>query len=319
MKKLIVSPSPHLFTQNDTTRIMFDVILAMVPAIVAGVYFFGPYTLLIEAVSVLSCVAFEYLSRRIMKRSNTITDLSAVVTGLLLAFNLPPTIPFWMVIIGAFFAIVIAKQLFGGIGQNFANPAIVGRIVLFISFGTQMTRWSGAFDYMYPGSDAVITVTPLAVKTGVGSVSTWNLFIGNIGGCIGEVSALALLIGGIYLVIRQVISPWAPLTFIGTVFVCTWLFSGNFTDFVTPLNSVLAGGVMLGAIFMATDYATTPSTRRGKILFAFGCGLITVLIRLYGSYPEGVSFAILLMNLVTPLIDRLFKIRPLGVGGKKHV
>lgn len=348
MNKLIVSPSPHLFTRHNTTRIMLDVIIAMVPAIIAGAILFGPYTLLVEAVSVVSCVVFEYLLRKIMKRSNTISDLSAVVTGLLLAFNLPPTFPLWMVVVGAFFAIVIAKQLFGGIGQNFANPAIVGRIVLFISFGTQMTKWVSPYDYMYPGADAVATATPLA--TGLENANTLDLFLGNIGGCIGEVCALALLIGGVYLVIRKVIHPLVPLVFIGTVFVCTWIFGGYFStflseavwafqntgalgfsvalshagsnlvnSFIVPLNAILAGGVMLGAIFMATDYATTPTTWKGKLLFAFGCGLITTLIRLFGSYPEGVSFAILLMNLFTPLIDRLYTIRPFGVGGAKHV
>lgn len=319
MNRLVVSPSPHIHTANSTTRIMLDVILAMVPAIVAGVVFFGPSTLLVEAVAVASCVIFEWLTRLVMKRANTISDLSAVVTGLLLAFNMPPTIPLWIVVVGSFFAIVIAKQLFGGIGQNFANPAIVGRIVLFISFGTQMTNWVAPMSWM-DSTDAVASVTPLAM--GVEYSNTMDLFLGRVGGCIGEISALALLLGGAYLVLRKVINPVIPVVFIGTVFVCTWLFSGDLGNFVTPLNSILAGGVMLGAIFMATDYSTSPTTTTGKLIFAFGCGLITVLIRMFGSYPEGVSFSILIMNLLTPLLDRIGVGKPFGVvenGGAKRV
>ncbi len=302
MNKLLVSPSPHFFTKTDTSAIMFDVILALFPALIAGIVFFGPRALIVTLVCVVSCVAFEWLVRKIMKRSNTIGDYSAVVTGVLLAFNLPPAIPIWMAVLGSFFAIVIVKQLFGGIGQNFANPAITARIILLASFGTQMTTWSKPFGYQ-GGVDAVASATPLA---DLYWANPWDLFIGNVSGCIGEVSALALLLGGVYLSFRKVINPLVPLTFIGTVFVFTWVLGEN------PVNHILAGGLMLGAIFMATDYATTPPVLGGKLIFALGCGIITTLIRVFGNYPEGVSFAILLMNLLTPLIDRIPMVNPIG-------
>lgn len=303
MNNLIVSPSPHIISKNTTQKIMFDVVLALIPALIASIIFFGPRALILTLSCVLASVFFEFATRRIMKRPDTISDLSAVVTGMLLAFNLPPAIPIWVAVIGCFFAIVIAKQLFGGIGQNFANPALVGRIVLFVSFSTYMTTWTAPFAYRH-GADAVATATPLAV--GIESVSTIDLFLGNVGGCIGEVSALALIIGFIYLAIRKIIHPIVPISFVGTVFVLTFLFGEN------PLNSILSGGLMLGAIFMATDYSTTPSTTKGKIIFAIGCGIITSLIRVFGSYPEGVSFAILFMNILTPLIDRVTMTKPFG-------
>lgn len=310
MNKLIVSPSPHILSKNSTSNIMFDVILALIPAFFVSIVFFGPRALLVTLTCVVSCVAFEYLARKIMKRSNTISDFSAVVTGLLLAFNLPPAIPIWVAVIGSFVAIVVAKQLFGGIGQNFANPALVGRIILVVSYGTYMTTWTQPFAYKH-GVDAVASATPLV---DINSANTLDLFIGNVGGCIGEVSAIALIIGGIYLVIRKVINPLVPLTFIGTVFLFTWALGDN------PVNHIFAGGLMLGAIFMATDYASTPATIKGKIIFAIGCGVITTVIRVFGSYPEGVSFAILFMNLLTPLIDRCTKTKPFGVvGGAKNV
>lgn len=304
MSKLIVAPSPHTISSNSTSNIMFDVLLAMSPAFCMSVVYFGINAVLVTAVCVASCVLFEYLSRKLMKRSNTISDLSAVVTGVLLAFNLPPNIPLWVAVIGSFFAIVIAKQLFGGIGQNFANPAIVGRVVLFMSFATYMTTWTQPFSYIH-GVDMLASATPLADN--FASTTTFDLFIGNISGCLGEVSAAALLLGGVYLVIRRVINPLIPVTFIGTVFVLTFLFGEN------PLNHILSGGLMLGAIFMATDYSTTPATIKGKFIFALGCGLLTALIRVFGSYPEGVSFAILFMNLLSPLIDRFTLTRPFGV------
>ena len=311
MNRLIVSPSPHMVSNNSTTSIMRDVLIALIPAFIVSMTVFGPSALVVTAVSVIACVFFEWLCRKVMKRPNTISDLSAAVTGVLLAFNLPPSIPLWMVILGAFFAIVVVKQLFGGIGQNFANPAIAARIMLFISFGTQMTTWTKPFAYLHSSVDAVTQATPLVE---INAANTWNLFVGNIPGCIGEISALALLIGGIYMTVRKVINPVVPIVFIGTVFIITWIGGEN------PLNNILAGGLFLGSIFMITDYSTTPSTFWGKILFAFGCGVITSLIRLFGSYPEGVSFAILLMNLLTPLIDRAIKVRPFGVRrAKNHV
>lgn len=310
MNKLIVSPSPHIVSKNTTQNIMFDVVLALFPALFASIVYFGSRALIITLVCIVSCVVFEYLTRKIMKKDNTIKDFSAVVTGILLAFNLPATIPIWVCILGSFFAIVIVKQLFGGIGQNFANPALTARIFLFVSFSNYMTNYPKSFWYK-ESVDAVASATPLA---NIDSAYTMDLFLGNVGGCLGEVSALALLIGGIYLVIRKVINPLVPLTYIGTVFILTGTFGQN------PLNHILAGGLMLGAIFMATDYATTPATLKGKLIFAFGCGLITALIRVFGSYPEGVSFAILIMNLITPLIDRCTKTKPFGTsGGAKNV
>jgi len=309
MKKLIVSPSPHLLSNNSTSDIMFDVIIALFPALFVGIYVFGSRALIVTYVCVATCLLSEFLIRKLTKRSNTVSDLSAIVTGVLLAFNLPPQIPLWVAALGSVFAIVVVKQLFGGIGQNFANPAIAARIFLAVSFGTYMTTWTAPFAYRY-GLDAMASATPL---TNLAGTKTLDLFLGNTSGCIGEVSALALLIGGIYLVIRHVINPLVPLTFIGTVFVFTWALGED------PVKQILAGGLMLGAIFMATDYATTPATLKGKIIFAFGCGVITTLIRVFGSYPEGVSFAILLMNLVTPLIDRVTATKPLGTGGAKRV
>ncbi len=303
MEKLIVTPSPHISSSRTTATIMRDVVIALIPALIASVIFFGLRALLVEAVCVISCVAFEYASRRVMKRDNTISDWSAVVTGLLLAFNLPVSIPIWVAIIGCFAAIVIVKQLFGGIGQNFANPAITGRIILFVSFASHMTNWLPPFFYK-SDVDVVSIATPL---TDMASANTLDLFLGNVPGCLGETSALALLLGGIYLVVRRVISPTIPLVYIGTVFVLAFCFGQN------PVDQIFAGGLMIGAIFMATDYATSPMTTKGKIIFGFGCGLITICIRVFGNYPEGTSFAILFMNIVCPLIDRYTKSKPFGI------
>lgn len=300
MNKLIVSPSPHILSGNTTSNIMFDVVIALFPALLVSIFSFGYRALVVTLVCVLSCVLFEYLTRKLMKRSNTISDFSAVVTGVLLAFNLPPSIPLWICVIGSFFAIVIVKQLFGGIGCNFANPAITARIILFISFPSQMVKWSVPFT---GGVDTIASATPLV---SIDNANTLDLFLGNVSGCLGEVSALALIIGGIYLVIRKVIHPAVPLVFIGTVYLFTLALGQN------PLNHIFAGGLMIGAIFMATDYSTTPATLRGRMIFAFGCGIITVMIRVFGSYPEGVSFAILFMNLLTPLIDRITRTTPFG-------
>ena len=286
---------------------MLDVIIALCPALIAGVIVFGWRALLVVAVCILSCIVFEYLSRLVMKRDNTIGDLSAVVTGMLLAFNLPVTIPLWMAVIGCFIAIVIVKQLFGGIGQNFANPAITARIVLMISFTTQMTHWVQPFFYQNSGVDAITTATPLTLITTPDKLpSLLKMFLGAKGGCIGEVSGLALLIGGVYLIVKRVISPTIPLVFIGTVFVFSALFGAQ------PVYQLLSGGLMLGAIFMATDYSTSPITEWGKVIFGFGCGFITVMIRVFGSYPEGVSFSILFMNILVPYIDKATVSRPVG-------
>ncbi len=312
MNSFVVTASPHLRSGNSTAKIMLDVIIALCPALIAGTIFFGWRSLVVVATCVMSCVLFEYAARRIMRRSNTIGDCSAVVTGMLLAFNLPVTIPLWMAVVGSFIAIVIVKQLFGGIGQNFANPAITARIVLMISFTSQMTHWVPPFFYRTPEVDAVTTATPLALlSAGETLPPISELFLGLQGGCIGEVSALALLLGGGYLLLRRVISPTTPLVFLGTVFLFSDLLG------VQPIYQLLSGGLMLGAFFMATDYSTSPLTEWGKAIFGFGCGLITVVIRLFGSYPEGVSFSILLMNILVPYIDRATARKPLG--GKKRL
>ena len=300
---LIVTSSPHIKSNVTTQRIMLDVIIALCPALAASVWIFGPRALLVTAVSVLCCVFFEWGSQKLFRRESTVGDLSAVVTGILIAFNMPPSVPLWMLPIGAAFAIVFTKQLFGGIGQNFANPAIVARIVLFLSVASSMSTftapgaWRGA-------ADAVSTATPLNEAAALPSLT--DMFFGMRAGCLGETCACALLLGGIYLVIRRVISPLVPLCYIGSTVLLCWLFGAD------PLYSLLSGGLLLGAIFMATDYATTPSTTAGKIVFALGCGLITAVIRCFGSYAEGVSFAILLMNILTPLIDRLIRQKPFG-------
>ena len=318
MSQLIVSPSPHIRSERTTRNIMLDVIIALCPAVIASVILFGWRAFLIEAVCVASCVLIEYLCRVLMKRDQTIGDLSAVVTGLLLALNLPVTIPMWVAVFGCFIAIAVTKQLFGGIGQNFANPAIAARVILLASFGGYMTNFTAPFDYS--GVDAVASATPLALLAGgadaVASAaggaqlpSLMQMFLGVKAGCIGEVSALALLMGGVYLVARRVIKPITPLVFIGTVFVFSGILGAD------PVYQILSGGLMIGAIFMATDYATTPATNWGKAVFGLGAGLLTVLIRQYGNYPEGVSFAILLMNILTPQIDKLLTRKPLG--GKK--
>ncbi|WP_303806161.1 RnfABCDGE type electron transport complex subunit D [Ruminococcus flavefaciens] len=304
MNKLIVSPSPHDENYTKTTNIMLNVIIALLPAWGAAVYFFGLRVIPLTAVCIGSCIFFEYVCRAMMKRSNTIGDLSAVVTGLILAMNLPSTLPYWMAVIGSFIAIVIVKQLFGGLGQNFANPAITARIVLMISFPAAMTKWVEPITHT--DLDAISSATPLPLAGTDNAVSYLDLFLGKCGGCLGETCALALLIGGLYLAARKIISLAAPLSFIGSLFILSWI-SGS-----DPVYQILAGGVFLGAFFMATDYATTPITTKGKIVFGLGCGIITFIIRRFGSYPEGVSFSILLMNVLTPYIEQLTRTKVLG-------
>lgn len=302
MNRLIVSPSPHDENYTKTSTIMLNVIIALMPALIVGCVYFGLRALLLTAVCVASCVLFEFLARKLMKRDNTIGDLSAVVTGIILAMNLPSTLPLWMAVIGSFVAIVIVKQLFGGIGQNFANPAITARIVLMVSFPAAMTRWVEPFTH--EAVDAVSGATPLACAEG--TYDYLDLFLGRTGGCLGETCALALLIGGLYLAVRKIINLAAPLSFIGSLFLLSWISGGD------PVYQILAGGVFLGAFFMATDYATTPISTKGKVVFGLGCGIITFVIRQFGSFPEGVSFSILLMNVLTPYIEQLTRTKVLG-------
>ncbi len=298
---LLVSPSPHVRAKHSTRSIMLDVIIALCPALVASAVIFGWRALVVTAFSVGVCVVSEYIFERICKRPSTVGDLSAVVTGILLAFNLPASIPLWQVTVGAVVAIVIVKQLFGGIGCNFANPAITARIVMLISFAGTMSSFATR-------NDAISTATPLS---GGDVPSVVDLLIGDHAGSLGETCALAILAGGIYLLVRRVITWHTPAVFVATVFVFTWLLGEN------PVEHVLTGGLLLGAIFMATDYSTTPSTKWGKVIFGLGCGVITVLIRVFGNYPEGVSFAILFMNILTPLISVWTRKKPFGGVKKK--
>ena len=303
---LVVSSSPHIVTESDTTRLMGSVLLALAPAWVASIYIFGLRAAVLSIVCVVASVAFEYIYNVITHKKQTIKDLSAALTGLLIAFNVPSSFPFWMAILGCLFAIVVVKQLFGGLGRNFSNPAITARIFLFISFSSAMSTWP--LTRLQPAVDGVTGPTPLALyaEGGKDQISQipdlWHMFIGFHGGSTGEVCALALLLGGIYLIIRKVISPIIPCAFIGTVFVFGLIATGSLH---WALFHVLSGGVMLGAFFMATDYVTSPKLPLGQLLFGIGCGIITMSIRLFGSYPEGVSFSILLMNIITPLIDML--------------
>lgn len=318
MKGLYVSPSPHRSTEASTAKIMLTVIIALLPSAIAGCVFFGASAAATLAMCICCCVVFEYLCRKIMKKEQTVGDLSAIVTGLLLGMNLPATVPFYIPVIGSFVAIVIVKQLFGGIGQNFANPAIAARIVLMLSFSAEMSEW--VKPYWYTGFlDSVTGATPLAsnwlectvngTAYKVAPFTMSEMFFGETGGCIGETCAAALIAGGLFLIIARVISPAAPLAFIGSFALLTFLYTGSVVE---TTYGVLAGGLLIGAFFMATDYATTPITAKGKIVFGIGCGVITFVIRNFGSYPEGVSFSILLMNLLTPYIDRLTKLTPLG-------
>jgi electron transport complex protein RnfD len=298
--KLLVSSSPHIRSGETTQRIMLDVIIALIPALFAGVLYFGFRAISVTVVAVLFAVAAEAAMQKIMGRPVTVKDLSAAVTGVLLAFNVPVNMPLWMVAVGSVFAIAIVKQCFGGLGYNFMNPALAARAMLLASWPVRMTSW------VAPGADAVATATPLAILGGEAADQAlpgiMNLFIGNVGGCIGETSALALLIGGLYLLYRGVISFRIPVAYIGTVAVFALIFGGF--DPTTMIYHVFAGGLFLGALFMATDYSTSPMSPKGQIIFGIGCGFLTAVIRFFGGYPEGVSYSILLMNLATPLIDR---------------
>ena len=294
----IVAASPHVTTKNSTAVIMRDVLIALCPALIAGCVVFGLRALLVVAVTTADCIFFEWGFEKLCGKPCTICDLSAAVTGVLLAMNLPVSIPLWQAVFGALVAMVAVKGLFGGIGKNFANPAITARIVMFLAFSKSMTAW------VFP--DAVSSATPLAMMANGESVDYLTLLLGNHGGCLGETSALALLIGFAYLLIRGVISWHTPVCFVGTVFVMSLILGQD------AVGQILSGGLMLGAIFMATDYSTTPSTDWGRVLFGIGAGLLTVLIRFYGAYAEGVSFAILFMNILTPYLSRWTETKPFG-------
>ena len=312
-KKLTVSASPHVRSAQTVSGIMLNVIIALIPALAASVWLFGLRVLLVCAVTVSVSVLSEYIARKVMKRHNTIGDLSAVVTGLILAFNLPVSIPLWMAAIGSVIAIVVAKQFFGGIGQNFVNPAIAGRIILMVSFPTAMTTWTAPFAYKST-QGTITTATPLAAEESE-LPSLLEMFLGMRGGSLGETCAAALIIGGLYLIIRKIISPSIPLSFIGTVAVIMLIAGKGDLSFVA--YQLLSGGLMLGAFFMATDYATSPINFKGRIIFGIGCGIITSMIRLFGSLPEGVSFAIILMNILVPHIENLTTPKPFGTAKEK--
>ncbi len=315
----VISPAPHFRTSNTTRSVMMDVILALLPAFAFGVYRFGYRALLLGVVSIASAILFEALIQLILRRPVTVGDLSAAVTGLLLAMNLPSTVPIWIPIVGSFFAVVVVKQLFGGIGKNIVNPALAARVFLF-AWPDEMGTFAADKIHTMATADVVSTATPLsflkdgALPTDVGIL---DLFFGNHAGCIGEGCTALLILGGLYLLIRRVISWHIPVSFLGTVALLCLLFPKVADAPVAfMLAELLSGGLMLGAIFMATDYATSPVTPWGRILFGVGCGLITVFIRFFGGYPEGVSFAILIMNLLVWYIDRYTM--PVRFGGKAH-
>ena len=303
--KFVISSSPHVKQKDKISGIMLDVIIALIPAMATGVYFFGKPALLVILTSVLSCVLSEYLYECITKKPKTVKDLSAVVTGVLLALTLPPKTPLWMVAVGGAFAIIIVKQLYGGLGKNFMNPALAARCFMLAAFAGAMTTFSEPLPL-----DAVSSATPLGILKGTsdGFLPTLtDAFFGNTAGCIGETSAFALFVGFIYLLIVRVVDWKIPLTYIGSFAILMYLFGNNQTgesQMYFTLMHILTGGLLLGAFFMATDYVTTPNTGIGMIIFGIGCGLLTFVIRVFGGYPEGVSFAIILMNIVTPLIER---------------
>ena len=315
---LVVSSAPHLVTNMDTTRIMLMVLIGLAPSFLVSIYVFGMRVIALTAVCIIASMFFEWAWNKLMHKTQTVGDLSAAVTGTLIAFNVPSGLPFWIAIVGCFVAIIVVKQLFGGMGKNVVNPAITARIVLFISFATEMTTWP----LPRMAADATSTATPLGVlaEGGAELPSNMQMFLGFIGGSMGEVSAIALLIGGLFLIWKKIISPIIPCCFIGTVFVFALIYygaTGEGEALQMAIFHVLAGGVMLGAFFMATDYVTSPLLPMGKVIFGIGCGLLTMIIRLWGQYPEGVSFSILIMNCLTPLIENFCQKRLYG-GAKKN-
>jgi|YelNatPaOPRAMG01_1025707.scaffolds.fasta_scaffold00897_13 electron transport complex protein RnfD len=313
-KELIVSTSPHIFADEDVSKVMLNVILALIPTTLVGIYFFGIYTAYVIIVSIISAVIWEAISLLIRRKSiYTLMDFSAVVTGLLLALTLPPRVPLWIPVVGTFVAIVLTKQIFGGIGGNFLNPALVGRAFLLTSYPSLMTSWINPVFGFITQSTPTSTATPLAIeklKLPYSLPSYWDLFIGKIPGSIGETSAILILIGGLWLIYKKIIDWRIPVSYILTMIILSFLFKKD------PIFQVLAGGVFLGAFFMATDWVTTPLTPFGRLIFGIGAGFLTMAIRIYGNYPEGVTYGILVMNVLTPLIDRTIKPRKFG-GVKK--
>lgn len=300
-KQLLVTASPHVRSDRTVTKDMLDVIIALIPAGLASVYYFGYRALVLILAAVITCVLSEYIFNKAIKRNQSIKDLSAVVTGILLAFNVPCTLPVWQIIIGSMFAIVVAKMFFGGIGQNIVNPALAARAFLMASWSQNMTTFvSPQKVNLISTAKDISTVTSATPLSDPASYSTMDLFLGNIPGCLGEVSAIALLIGAAYLIVRKVIHLRIPLTYILTSTVLLGIFGTGFAD---SLRNILSGGMILGAFFMATDYTTTPITKTGQYVFALGCGILTAVIRTWGGYPEGVSYSILLMNLIVPIIE----------------
>jgi Na+-translocating ferredoxin:NAD+ oxidoreductase subunit D len=320
MRKLLVSPAPHIHSKDDTQRLMRDVLIALSPSLLVSVYFFGFSAIKLVLIGAATCIGVEFVIQKyLLKTKVTINDYSAALTGVLLALNLPPSSPWWLILIGSIVAIGIAKMTFGGLGQNIFNPALVGRVFLLVSFPTLMTDWSVPASWFRDGMDAASGATPLAlIKEGLAegmnisqifaenpNLDYFQMLFAKIGGSVGEVSALALILGFIYLLIRRVIKPHIPLSIIGTVFVMTgifWLIDPN--QYTDPIFNVLSGGILLGSIFMATDYVTSPMNNWGMIIYGVGIGVITVCIRMFGSFPEGISFAILIMNSTVPLLNK---------------
>lgn len=318
---LTVSPSPHVRTEDTTRSIMIDVCIALIPALIWGIFVFGARALTVTAISVAFSVLSEFIYEKLMKKPLTISDFSAVVTGLLLAMNLPASVPLWMPAVGAIFAIIVVKQLFGGLGKNFMNPALAARVFLFTAWPAHMTVFTkpgerlGAFALSSSVTDAVAGATPLVkLKTGgIPDMSIFDMLLGWEAGCIGEVSALLLAAGFVYLLVRRVINWKIPVIYIGVVLVFGYLAARSTLPFDYAFSEIFSGGLFLGAIFMATDYSTSPITERGRVIYALGCGLLTVFIRKFGGYPEGVSFSILIMNLLVWYLDRYAK--PVKFGG----
>ena len=330
-EKLRVGPAPHIRNNLTTRRVMFEVIIALLPAMLASFYYFGATSVATVVAAVVAAVLAEYIWQKLMKKTVTVSDLSAVVTGILLAFNLPPEVPFWMPVIGSVFAIILCKQLFGGLGHNFINPALAARAVLVSSWPVHMTSFvhpdniARGLEGLSQTVDSVTSATPLALLkqgTPAANINLWDMFIGVRGGSIGETCALLLLLGGIYLIARRIINARIPVAMLGTIAVMAFAFGGEgglFTgDFTTIAVHLLGGGAILGAFFMASDYTTTPVTSKGQWIFGIGVGLITMSIRLWGGFSEGVSYAILIMNVASPLIERYTRPSAFGSEVKRN-